>query len=164
MPKRLNPYSLEQPEGFGGGAAPTGKRVVNLLEKESFGGRATAPARKRVVNLLEEEADKQTKSYVRSQAPAIAAGAVSLGGLGAALMGGSSGDKAKSAKQTPTTAEQQMIQEERDRQMAPKLEKAYNESLTSTSPPQKKAKGGVTRADGCISKGHTRGKMVSMGG
>ena len=25
---------------------------------------------------------------------------------------------------------------------------------------QKYAKGGVTRADGCISKGHTRGKMV----
>jgi negative regulator of sigma E activity len=69
-------------------------------------------------------------------------------------------NEAKSAKQTPTTAEQQMIQEEKDRQMAPKLEKAYNESLTNTAPPQKKAKGGVTRADGCISKGHTKGKMV----
>jgi hypothetical protein len=53
--------------------------------------------------------------------------------------------------------------------MAPKLEDAYNKALTSTAPPpappaQKKAGGGVTRADGCISKGHTRGKMVSMGG
>ena len=78
-------------------------------------------------------------------------------------------DKAKKPKQTLTIGEQQMIQEERDRQMAPKLEDAYNKALTSTVPPpappaQKKAGGGVTRADGCISKGHTRGKMVSMGG
>ena len=78
-------------------------------------------------------------------------------------------DKAKKPKQTLTIGKQQMIQEERDRQMAPKLEDAYNKALTSTAPPpappaQKKAGGGVTRADGCISKGHTRGKMVSMGG
>lgn len=26
----------------------------------------------------------------------------------------------------------------------------------------KMAKGGVTRADGCVSKGHTKGKMVAM--
>ena len=26
------------------------------------------------------------------------------------------------------------------------------------------AKGGVTRADGCVSKGHTKGKMISMCG
>jgi hypothetical protein len=26
----------------------------------------------------------------------------------------------------------------------------------------KMAKGGVTRADGCVTKGHTKGKMVSM--
>jgi hypothetical protein len=26
----------------------------------------------------------------------------------------------------------------------------------------KMAKGGVTRADGCVSKGHTKGKMVKM--
>jgi hypothetical protein len=26
--------------------------------------------------------------------------------------------------------------------------------------PAKKAKGGVTRADGCVTKGHTKGKMV----
>ena len=26
--------------------------------------------------------------------------------------------------------------------------------------PDKKAKGGVTRADGCVTKGHTKGKMV----
>jgi hypothetical protein len=26
----------------------------------------------------------------------------------------------------------------------------------------KMAKGGVTRADGCVSKGHTKGKMISM--
>lgn len=28
----------------------------------------------------------------------------------------------------------------------------------------KMAKGGVTRADGCVTKGHTKGKMVSMCG
>jgi hypothetical protein len=75
-------------------------------------------------------------------------------------------DKSKKPKQTLTPAEQQMIQEEKDRQMAPKLDRAYNQSLTTTVPApapvavDKKAKGGVTRADGCISKGHTRGKMV----
>jgi hypothetical protein len=26
------------------------------------------------------------------------------------------------------------------------------------------AKGGVTRADGCVSKGHTKGKMIKMMG
>lgn len=28
----------------------------------------------------------------------------------------------------------------------------------------KMAKGGVTRADGCVSKGHTKGKMITMCG
>ena len=28
----------------------------------------------------------------------------------------------------------------------------------------KMAKGGMTRADGCISKGHTKGKMIAMCG
>lgn len=35
-------------------------------------------------------------------------------------------------------------------------EKAYNQSLRSEG----MRNGGVTRADGCITKGHTRGKMV----
>jgi len=75
-------------------------------------------------------------------------------------------EKPRKPKQVLTPAEQQMIQEEKDRQMAPKLESAYMGSLTSTTPPppspstQRRAKGGVTRADGCITKGHTRGKMV----
>ena len=75
-------------------------------------------------------------------------------------------DKTKKPKQSMTLAEQQMVQEEKDRQMAPKLDRAYNQSLTTTVPApapvavEKKAKGGVTRADGCITKGHTKGKMV----
>jgi len=77
-------------------------------------------------------------------------------------------DKPKKPKQAMTAAEQQMVQEEKDKQMAPKLEGAYNKSLTNTVPapapsasePKKMAKGGVTRADGCITKGHTKGKMV----
>ena len=73
-----------------------------------------------------------------------------------------------------TAQEKEMLQEAKDRKMAPKLEKAYNQSLTNTAPApapmpapaasDKKAKGGVTRADGCVSKGHTKGKMVKMGG
>jgi hypothetical protein len=67
-----------------------------------------------------------------------------------------------------TPAEAEMLQEAKDKKAAPKLEKAYNESLTTTVPapapaasePKKMANGGVTRADGCISKGHTKGKMV----
>ena len=67
-----------------------------------------------------------------------------------------------------TPEEKQMLQEIKDKKMAPKLEKAYNESLTTTVPapmpaasaPKRMAKGGVTRADGCVSKGHTKGKMV----
>jgi len=34
--------------------------------------------------------------------------------------------------------------------------KAHEKSM------HKMAKGGVTRADGCITKGHTKGKMISM--
>jgi hypothetical protein len=34
--------------------------------------------------------------------------------------------------------------------------KAHEKSM------HKMAKGGVTRADGCVSKGHTKGKMITM--
>ncbi len=55
------------------------------------------------------------------------------------------------------------MQEAEDAKMREKAEKAYN--AASKTPPApavvKKAKGGsVTRADGCITKGHTKGKMV----
>jgi hypothetical protein len=36
--------------------------------------------------------------------------------------------------------------------------KAHEKSMHSM------AKGGVTRADGCVSKGHTKGKMIKMAG
>jgi hypothetical protein len=54
------------------------------------------------------------------------------------------------------------IQEAKDAKDRAKAEKAYNTaSTTPAAPVVKKAKGGsVTRADGCVSKGHTRGKMV----
>jgi len=69
----------------------------------------------------------------------------------------------------------QEIQDIRDQA---KIDKAYEDSLTTmvpdkyeagagrgrVNPPIPKnaryAKGGVTRADGCITKGHTRGRMV----
>ncbi len=59
----------------------------------------------------------------------------------------------------------QMIADKKDQAAR---DKAYDSSLTSTPPapkspasaPVKKAKGGVTRADGCVTKGHTKGRMV----
>jgi hypothetical protein len=39
---------------------------------------------------------------------------------------------------------------------AEKAVKAHEKSM------HKMAKGGVTRADGCVTKGHTKGKMVTM--
>jgi hypothetical protein len=57
---------------------------------------------------------------------------------------------------------EQAMQEVADAKMRKKAEKAYNAaSTTPPAPMVKKAKGGsVTRADGCVTKGHTRGKMV----
>ena len=54
------------------------------------------------------------------------------------------------------------IQAAKDAKDRAKAEKAYSAaSTTPAAPVVKKAKGGsVTRADGCVSKGHTRGKMV----
>lgn len=58
----------------------------------------------------------------------------------------------------------EMKQEAKDAKDRAKTDKAYDASLTSTVPapkPKKYAKGGsVTRADGCVTKGHTKGKMV----
>jgi hypothetical protein len=70
-----------------------------------------------------------------------------------------------------TPEEKQMMQEAKDKKMAPKLEKAYNQSLTNTAPapapappatpPKGMAKGGSvsSRADGIAQRGKTRGKM-----
>lgn len=52
------------------------------------------------------------------------------------------------------------MQEAKDAKDREKAEKAYNAASSTPPAPVKKAKGGVTRADGCASKGHTRGKMV----
>ena len=58
----------------------------------------------------------------------------------------------------------QAIQEAKDAKDRAKAEKAYNAASSTAPAPatstKKLAKGGVTRADGCIAKGHTRGKMV----
>lgn len=69
-------------------------------------------------------------------------------------------------------AEREARQEQADRKERDAAEKAYNRSLTKTELPadprdavrgQKGyAKGGVTRADGCVTKGHTKGTMVKM--
>ena len=70
---------------------------------------------------------------------------------------------------------EELLQAAQDAKNQPKIDAAYEAALTSTEmapkpeqkpapkptpKPKKMASGGVTRADGCISKGHTRGKMV----
>lgn len=69
---------------------------------------------------------------------------------------------------------EELLQAVQDAKNQPKIDAAYEASLTSTEmapkpemkapkptpKPKKLAGGGVTRADGCITKGHTRGKMV----
>jgi FKBP-type peptidyl-prolyl cis-trans isomerase len=63
-------------------------------------------------------------------------------------------------------AEKEARQMMADKKAAEAAEKAYN--AASKTPPapapttDRKAKGGVTRADGCVAKGHTKGKMVKM--
>jgi hypothetical protein len=45
------------------------------------------------------------------------------------------------------------------------MQKAVNKHeshLHKGQPMTKLAKGGVTRADGCVSKGHTKGTMIKM--
>ena len=63
---------------------------------------------------------------------------------------------------------EQAVQEARDRAMQPKLDAAYEKSLTTTEvAPVKKAKGGMTaskRADGIAQRGKTRGTIVMCGG
>jgi hypothetical protein len=57
----------------------------------------------------------------------------------------------------------QAMQEAEDAKMREKATKAYDAADKTPPAPKtvKKAKGGsVTRADGCVTKGHTRGKMV----
>ena len=53
----------------------------------------------------------------------------------------------------------------REEKLRKKQGEAYDKSLTSEGMKcggkvKKYAKGGVTRADGCITKGHTKGRMV----
>ena len=72
---------------------------------------------------------------------------------------------------------EELLQAAKDAKDQPKIDAAYEASLTSTEmapkpkpkpepkpmpipKPKKMAKGGVTRADGCVTKGHTKGRMV----
>ena len=52
------------------------------------------------------------------------------------------------------------MQEAKDAKDREKAEKAYNAASSTPPAPVKKAKGGVTRADGCITKGHTKGRVI----
>jgi hypothetical protein len=58
-------------------------------------------------------------------------------------------------------AEKEARQMMADKKAQDAATKAYNAaSTTSPKPADKKAKGGVTRADGCVTKGHTKGRMI----
>lgn len=64
-------------------------------------------------------------------------------------------------------AEKEARQMMADKKAAEAAEKAYNAASSTpprpAAPAKKMAKGGsVTRADGCVTKGHTKGKMVKM--
>jgi FKBP-type peptidyl-prolyl cis-trans isomerase len=62
-------------------------------------------------------------------------------------------------------AEREARQMMADKKAAEAAEKAYNAASTTPprpAPARKMAKGGVTRADGCVTKGHTKGTMVKM--
>jgi hypothetical protein len=63
--------------------------------------------------------------------------------------------------------EKKIRQEIADRKMREAATKAYDAADKTPAAPAvvKKAKGGsVTRADGCITKAHTKGKMIAMAG
>jgi hypothetical protein len=68
-------------------------------------------------------------------------------------------------------AEQRARKEQEDRKAQDAATKAYN--AASKTPPSEDPrdgvrgqkgykKGGVTRGDGCVTKGHTKGKMIAM--
>ena len=61
-------------------------------------------------------------------------------------------------------AEKEARQMVADKKAQDAATKAYDAASTTpprpAAPAKKMAKGGVTRADGCVSKGHTKGKMV----
>jgi hypothetical protein len=60
-------------------------------------------------------------------------------------------------------AEKEARQMMADKKAQDAATKAYDAASSTPAAPKvvKKAKGGsVTRADGCVSKGHTKGKMV----
>jgi hypothetical protein len=66
------------------------------------------------------------------------------------------------AEKEMSPAEKEARQMMADKKAQDAATKAYNAaSKTPPAPAVKKAKGGsVTRADGCVTKGHTRGKMM----
>jgi len=51
-----------------------------------------------------------------------------------------------------------------DKAMMQKAVNKHESRLHKGQPMTKLAKGGVTRADGCVTKGHTKGKMIAMCG
>ena len=66
-----------------------------------------------------------------------------------------------------TPEEKQIRQEIADRKMREAATKAYDAADKTPPAPAvvRRAKGGsVTRADGCITKAHTKGKMITMAG
>jgi hypothetical protein len=65
------------------------------------------------------------------------------------------------AEKEMSPAEREARQMMADKKAQDAATKAYDAASTTPPKPAKKmAKGGVTRADGCVTKGHTKGRMV----
>jgi hypothetical protein len=69
-------------------------------------------------------------------------------------------------RRTPGSLDDVIYPETRAKMQAAKQEAADRKTDAATNAAYNKAvgmkKGGVTRADGCVTKGHTKGKMVKM--
>jgi len=81
----------------------------------------------------------------------------------------STADKGRKFSKGGTMAKSDMKEDmamdlKQDKSMMQKAVNKHESRLHKGQPMTKFAKGGVTRADGCVTKGHTKGTMVKMAG
>jgi hypothetical protein len=81
----------------------------------------------------------------------------------------SAADKGRKFSKGGTMAKSDMKEDmamdlKQDKSMMQKAVNKHEGRLHKGQPMTKFAKGGVTRADGCVTKGHTKGTMVKMAG
>jgi len=81
----------------------------------------------------------------------------------------SAADKGRKFSKGGTMAKSDMKEDmamdlKQDKSMMQKAVNKHESRLHKGQPMTKFSKGGVTRADGCVTKGHTKGTMVKMAG